>query len=283
MSRATFTPLARRTFVLGLLMAGLALPGSAKSKPRPAAVPVPSPSPCPTPAPAQPPEARRGLEIKWVRDSGEYAAAARQVYLFAAQAVSAGAASARAEDARRGVATGPLAVVLDLDETALDNSVYQLERDTYGLDFDAGSWDAWVERGQAGAVPGAADFVAGARALGVRVVWLSNRDHAAADVTRRNMQALGLWGADDTLCLKVDRASSDKAARRAQVRSGDGACGLGAPARVLAYVGDQLGDFPADGEESEPARRAECVGARCFLLPNPMYGSWTRAVTRPRP
>src|SRR5262245_50862862 len=88
------------------------------------------------------------LGIKYVRDSEEYATLARQVYRGATGAVISSAAG--------GAFWG---VILDIDETALDNSSYQLERGAYGLPYDDASWNAWVNRRVATAVPGVVDFV----------------------------------------------------------------------------------------------------------------------------
>ena len=80
------------------------------------------------------------LGIKYMRDSEEYATLTRQVYRIAGEAVTRAASSAAG---RR------WAVVLDIDETTLDNSTYQLERAAYGVPYDDKTWDAWVERREA--------------------------------------------------------------------------------------------------------------------------------------
>lgn len=224
------------------------------------------------PCSCEPPREPSHLEIKWVRDSAEYAALVRQVYRQATSAVRA-AAQQRASGRDWGV-------VLDIDETALDNSVYQLERAAYGKPFDDASWNDFVRRMQSPAVPGVAQFVAAVRAAGGRVAWISNRDDVTREETRRNMVHVGLWGDDDRLCLQTERAYT-KAVRRREVSTGTGACGWpGRPVEVLGYVGDQLGDFPAAGEDVPDAGRDEAMGTRFFLLPDPMYGSWTTRVTR---
>lgn len=268
-----------------------------RPKPGTAAVGV-CPSPCPTPAPtpaARPPDATEALAVKYVRDSAEYATLTRMVYGLAAEAVARAAAEhehERDEALRAGQPADEraLAVVLDVDETALDNSAYQLERAAYRLPFSDDSWDAWVRRRAAGVVPGVADFVREARARHVRVAWISNRDDgdASSQATRANLAAWGLWDDADRLCLQpVDssgkRVDRSKEERRRQLRAGQGACSLGTRARVLAYVGDQLGDFPKDDEPEAEATRATGFGRRYFLLPDPMYGGWTNAVTRPLP
>jgi 5'-nucleotidase (lipoprotein e(P4) family) len=134
-----------------------------------------------------PPADTRGLEIKWVRDSDEYAVIARQIYRLAADAV----------DRARASVTGPWAVVLDVDETTLDNSIYQVERSVYGLPYDNDAWTAWVLRKEAPAVPGVKTFIERVRAAGGHVAWISNRDAALADAIRANLAMVGVWSDDD--------------------------------------------------------------------------------------
>jgi acid phosphatase len=212
----------------------------------------------------------RELGIKYMRDSEEYATLARQVYRMAGEAVE--------RDATRG--GGPWAVVLDIDETALDNSIYQLERAAYGQPFEAVSWAAWIGRREAAAVPGVAGFIRLVRHAGGRVAWISNRDAKLAEPTRENLEALGLWDAGDRLCAQ-NTPQHTKADRRREVVAGQGDCSWnGTPMRVLAFVGDQLGDFPGTSEEIAETGSDTAFGHRCFLLPNSMYGAWTTAVTR---
>jgi acid phosphatase len=216
----------------------------------------------------QPPA--RELGIKYVRDSEEYATLTRQVYRMAGEAVE--------RDAKAG--GGAWAVVLDIDETALDNSVYQLERAAYGQPFEAASWAAWIERREAAAVPGVAAFIQIVRHAGGRVAWISNRDAKLAEPTRANLEALGLWDAGDRMCAQKTPLHT-KADRRREVLAGDGDCSWrGSPMRILAFVGDQLGDFPAASEQILGTGVDAAFGRHCFLLPNSMYGSWTSSVTR---
>jgi 5'-nucleotidase (lipoprotein e(P4) family) len=218
-----------------------------------------------------PPAATRELGIKYVRDSEEYAVLARQVYRLAGDAV---------ERARTGV-SGPWAVVLDIDETTLDNSLYQVERAVYGLPFENESWNAWVKRQEAPAVPGVKAFVERVRAAGGHVAWISNREAALADAIRANLASVGVWTDDDRLCgAKRDYPKSQ---RRHEVVAGTGECSWSnTPMRVLAFVGDQLGDFPAAAEMIPDTGTDEAFGKTCFLLPNPMYGDWASRVTRLR-
>ena len=82
------------------------------------------------------------LETRWIRDSIEYHTLAEQTYRMALQSVE-----SEAKNHKR------WGVVLDLDETVLDNSTYQLERHAYGNKFEMNSWNAWCERRAATAIP----------------------------------------------------------------------------------------------------------------------------------
>jgi 5'-nucleotidase (lipoprotein e(P4) family) len=213
------------------------------------------------------------LGIKYVRDSEEYATLARQVYRMAGGAVITGVAF----DDRRS-----WGVILDIDETALDNSSYQLERGAYGLPYDDASWNAWVNRRAATAVPGVVDFVAKVRQAGGHVAWISNRDISVRDATRANLVSERLWNDDDRLCMAEGTART-KRVRRGEVVTGQGACAWpNRPLRIVVFVGDQLGDFPEPDEKIPDTGTDDAFGRTCFLLPNPMYGSWTSKVTRVR-
>lgn len=224
------------------------------------------------PAAAQSPAALHGLHVKYVRDSEEYATLTRQIYRTALAAVL--------EANRSSPDQTPWIVVLDVDETALDNSAYELERETYWVPFDDETWNAYVARRASEAVPGAREFVRSVRAAGGRIAWITNRDEIVREDTRENLRRVGLWDDSDRLCPRSSREDT-KAARRREVVTGTGRCSWdGRPVRVLAFIGDALGDFPAAGEDIAEAGNDAAFGRRFFLMPNPMYGTWTRRVTR---
>jgi 5'-nucleotidase (lipoprotein e(P4) family) len=248
---------------------------------------APCPSPCPPPPAPLPASAQRSLEIKYVRDSAEYATLARQVYRLAGAAVD-------TEAARRRIAglTTAWGVVLDLDETVLDNSVYQLDRASYGLAYESRSWASWIAAATAGSVPGAKTFLDRVRVGGGHVVFITDRDAtlmAVDDVqidgvaaTRLNLVREGLWSSDDALCL---RNHNTKVERRAAVASGDSRCSWkGGALDVVAFIGDQMSDFPQKSETLfRGAGMDDSFGRIFFLLPNPMYSGavgWTNSVTR---
>jgi 5'-nucleotidase (lipoprotein e(P4) family) len=218
----------------------------------------------------------QNLGIKYMRDSQEYATLARQVYRTAELAV---------RTAAQGLQKGAWVVSLDIDETALDNSAYQLEREAYRLPFDVVSFNAWVMRRQAAAVPGVAEFAQTVHQLGGKIAWISNRDAQTLEATRANLTALQLWSDQDRLCLQAQTTPRPpKRTRRSEVLAGQGECSWpGTKMRFIAFVGDQMGDFP-EADEGIPGTGTDLAfGRTCFLLPQAMYGDWVTRVTRTLP
>lgn len=205
-------------------------------------------------APVQP-----DLGTRWVRDSVEYDAVVAGTYASALDEIL--------HDATRLAPDTGWVVVSDVDETLVDNSGYQVE--VAGA-YTPETWAEWEASGKAVAMPGAVDFVARVHAAGGRMAFVTNRRNH--DATLELLKARGLWAESDRLCVRTE--ASDKGPRRASVREGTALCGWeGEPMSVLAYLGDQRGDFPAEGEEPEALSP---WGDRWFMLPNPMYGSWAR-------
>jgi 5'-nucleotidase (lipoprotein e(P4) family) len=190
------------------------------------------------------------------------------------RAVSPGVCGGVGARARAGATRtrGAWAVILDADETILDNSTYQMRQAARGRGFEPASWDDWVREQQATALPGAAEFLALVRDLGGRIVIVTNRDEPVCDATRSNMAAAGL-AADFVLCRV--KGVSDKNPRFDAVQRGTATPDVGA-LEVVMWVGDNIQDFPALRQDarSRPEDALAQFGRTYFLLPNPMYGSW---------
>jgi 5'-nucleotidase (lipoprotein e(P4) family) len=228
---------------------------------------APQPVPVtPAPAPQQAARAARLPEsVRWFRSSAEQRALYVQIYHAAGEQLPRRAA---------GLLAGSWAVILDADETALDNSPYQRERALLDSGFTPASWDAWVRRASAEALPGAAAFTRRVHELGGRVAIVSNRDEALCPPTRENLRAVGV-AADVVLCRP--EGTTDKNPRFQAIAAGTAAPGLPA-LRVVMWVGDNIQDFPGLSQDLRFADESALTdfGVKYFLLPNPMYGSWER-------
>jgi 5'-nucleotidase (lipoprotein e(P4) family) len=223
----------------------------------------------------------------WMQRAPEYRAITEQVYRLATQKLAdpaPGSAAVEQKDvAPEVLARMPTAVIMDLDETVLDNTVYQARLLRDGTLYNAKSWGEWVGAGEAEAVPGAREYIAAARKLGHTVFFITNRDCTAPPptaqdpcpaetATMRNLVALGIDKAPDPDHLLLRKEKPDwntgiKTQRRAFIAQ---------KYRIIALVGDDLGDFvdpkvyAGDRERLEPR-----FGSSWFVLPNPIYGSWT--------
>ena len=201
-------------------------------------------------------------EVRWVRTSAEWRAIALQTYRLA---------TGRMEELARGRPAGSWAVVLDADETVLDNSEYQRRLAATGTRYVDSTWALWVRERAATAVPGAPAFTARVRALGGRIAIVTNRADTLCADTRENLRRVG---AEVDVVLCKPPGMSDKNPRFRAVERGTALPGAGALA-VLLWIGDNIQDFPgltqrARGDDAALAP----FGDRWFLLPNPMYGSW---------
>lgn len=180
-------------------------------------------------------------------------------------------------DANLAVAKARPAVIVDVDETVLDNSVYQVRAARDGNTFDPVSWTAWCKEGAAPALPGALEFLKYAAGKGCTVFYITNRNAEEKEGTISNLAKLGFPNADAEH-VRVMADGSDKTARRAAVKA-EGY-------EVVLLVGDQLTDFDQrmkkrDGTRDLGKREnlADSMARYFILLPNPMYGTWLDAVT----
>lgn len=220
--------------------------------------------------------------VAWMQTSAEYRGIAEQAYHQAAVSLREALAdrSWTADPEQRGGYAGlPPAIILDVDETVLDNSPFQARLIQTGREYNAEQWAEWVREASAEPVPGALEFTRYAASEEVAVFYVTNRDSHLESATHANLIALGfpLSEEEDRLLTRGEREDwgSNKATRRAFV---------GERYRILMLVGDDLNDFvPADGVLVEQRsalaeRHAEFWGTRWIVIPNPAYGSWERTL-----
>jgi acid phosphatase len=275
---------------VSLLAAGLAvslLTLAACKRTEPAAAPAEAAAPAAA-ATAKPTGAHDNLNaVAWVQTSIEYRAITTQTFRAAADHLDV-ALKEKNWDAlvpsERGNAAAGLkpAVVMDVDETVLDNSPYQARLIRDGKEYDEISWDQWVAEKKAKPLPGVVDFAKAAAEKGVTILYISNRAVHLKEATLANLREAGLPVADDSVFLGLgtvlegcEQNGSEKNCRRRLA---------GQQYRVLMQFGDQIGDFVQVEANTRDGRLAlfdeydDWFGERWWMLPNPTYGSWEPAL-----
>lgn len=222
---------------------------------------APPAAPTPAVAPAAG-IATNSNDVKWARVSAEHRAIYLETYRAAADRLATMAASH---------VQGTWAVILDADETVLDNSEYEAGRIPFGGSFDSRTWALWVMEGRAPALPGALGFTNRVHDLGGKVVIVTNRGEPQCPITRANLERASI-PADMVLCKA---ATDDKNPRFEAVQNGSAVPGVPALV-VLEWIGDNIQDFPHLSQEmrNEPESAFAKFGESYFALPNAMYGSW---------
>lgn len=197
----------------------------------------------------------------WFQQSAEYRALAYQSFNFAKIAF----------DQAQVAANQTKAVVVDLDETMIDNSIYEGALIKYGASFSNKTWSAWEQHGTPTALPGAVAFASYVNSHGGKMYYISNRSDDNKAPTMKTLEALGFPGVSaDTVLLKTD--TSNKDVRYNQVLQHD---------PIVLYIGDNLNDFMGVYGKNTVAARKEWVdanknmfGVKYIMMPNPMYGNW---------
>lgn len=222
----------------------------------------------------------RGLDANlYMAASAEYRAACYQAFALAERLV------AERLKARPAGSSRKPAVVMDLDETVLDNGGFQASQLRGNFAYDQARWDEWERTGGPSLrlIPGAKEFIAAAERAGVTVCHISNRNEKSRAETKAALERLGV-PVHSEIELQLATDTSDKTERRARVAEAFD---------IVLLVGDNLRDFDERfrSPKAEPAaaiaaRKAavdatrDAFGTRWVILPNPAYGEWTKPLGR---
>jgi 5'-nucleotidase (lipoprotein e(P4) family) len=230
--------------------------------PAPAAAQQPQPTPTPVDN-----EYQVGA-ILWTQTAGEWRALCYQAFTLAHMVLDNDLKAHKSKKERR-------ALVVDVDETVLDNSPQQARLVKEHMGFNQTEWAKWTASAQAAAIPGAVEFLRYADAKGVRVFYITNRNEAERAGTMANLQKVGFPNVtNESVLLRAD--TSSKEPRRQKVA---------AQYRIVLLMGDNLNDFDVAFEKKTVAERLAAVeqnrdkfGTRYVVLPNAMYGDWESAI-----
>jgi 5'-nucleotidase (lipoprotein e(P4) family) len=208
----------------------------------------------------------------WQHSSAEYECAVQQAYRLAQDNLDKALADdqwSAAPEQGDNAATLPPAILLDLDETVIDNTEYEIRIIRELGQYSPESFAQWCESAEAPSITGAAEFIDYAASRQVEVFYYSARKEALRGCTARNLRALGLPFSDDSHLLLDDGTS--KSEYRSMIAS---------RYRLLLLLGDNLEDF-VEGSMVESGLRRELAqryarrwGREWIILPNPMYGHW---------
>ena len=214
--------------------------------------------------------------VLWMQTGAEWRALTRQIYRQGERmldtALEDGSWTAALEQTEDPSGLPP-AVILDVDETVLDNSSFEAQLITQDTTFQTDPWNEWCRLEQALPIPGAVEFTQYAAERGVTVFYLTNRRHEVEEATRRNLEKHGfpLDPEEDTLLTRAEREEwdvSDKSGRRVEIAS---------RYRVLLLFGDDLNDFVSRsrvlaGREKRAWSRSTTLtgvaGGSCFPIPH---------------
>lgn len=232
----------------------------------------------------QPPANDQLDAVLWTQTSIEHELIYRQVFASATRQLDAALADPTWDALPlppRNLSGLPPAVVVDIDETVLDNVPLNARDILTNQVYSYDRWNTWVDQAKAQALPGAVEFLQAADKKGITVYYITNREHSQVQATVNNLRLRGFPVAHNEQVLAAstptghcEQAGYGKNCRRQWVAS---------HARVLMLAGDSFGDFvQAEHNTLADQRKAAApylawLGQRWFLLPNPTYGNWYSA------
>ncbi len=211
----------------------------------------------------------------FMQKAAEYRALAYQAYNLARWQLDADLDKKNLKKLPKAEQKKPRAVMIDIDETVLDNSPNQAFQIKNRAAFNNKDWLAWVEMRKAKAIPGAVDFVNYANSKGVNVYFVSNRNEVERTATIENLKRVGIVNVRDENVLLRTKDSSKEERRHVILQKH----------RIVLFIGDNLDDHSKGFEKksvadrfAETDRAKDLFGKQYIMLPNAMYGTWESAI-----
>tara|TARA_A100001035_G_scaffold254664_1_gene228686 strand:- start:250 stop:1077 length:828 start_codon:yes stop_codon:yes gene_type:complete len=221
------------------------------------------------------------LSVLYVQTSTEFAANNIQTFNNASKALDMALQDktwTAALEQKNNFSSKKPAIIVDVDETVLDNSSFQSRTILSGLSYPNG-WAKWVNESNASAVEGAYEFLHYANDSDVKIFYVTNRLESFREPTIKNLKRLGLPFDDNknTLLMRVDENVRDKTERRKYIAD---------DYRIVLLVGDQLTDFISTKEayvfhsdrKKLAKKYSDMWGSKWFMITNPTYGRWELSI-----
>jgi len=207
------------------------------------------------------------MSVLWFQRSAEMRALFYQAFNLARVRLDQDRAAIKKESKR--------AVVVDIDETLLDNSPHmgKLIADNEIFPY---AWTDWVNRAEAEPLPGAVEFLTYAVSMGYDIFYVSNRSaKTETEGTIENLRKKRFpQVSSDHIMLKEEQSSKEERRRTIEKTH-----------EIVLFIGDNLNDLDSVFEKKSVADRSVEVdrakdkfGSKFIVLPNPMYGDWESAI-----
>src|SRR6056300_1545417 len=213
-------------------------------------------------------QAQSMLAVLYAQSSAEYEANNLQTFAGAKLALEKALANKNwtaAIEQKEDFSEKPPAVILDIDETVLNNIPFQARSIIKGESYPNG-WVEWMLEEASTSVAGVSEFLKYADSKGIKIFYVTNRIAIAEEATR------------NILLMKNENGwTSDKVSRRELIAQ---------DYRILLLIGDQLGDFISldeatagmDSRKEIAAKYEEMWGKKWFMITNPIYGRWEASI-----
>ena len=221
------------------------------------------------------------LSVLYVQTSTEFAANNIQTFNNASKALDMALQDktwTAALEQKNNFSSKKPAIIVDVDETVLDNSSFQSRTILSGLSYPNG-WAKWVNESKASAVEGVYEFLHHVNDNDVKIFYVTNRLESFREPTIKNLKRLGLPFDDNknTLLMRVDENVRDKTERRRNIAD---------DYRIVLLVGDQLTDFISTKEayvfhsdrKKLAKKYSDMWGSKWFMITNPTYGRWELSI-----
>lgn len=213
--------------------------------------------------------------VLFMQHAAEYRALAYQAFNWAKMTLDADFNKKNVKKLPKTIRKMPRAVVVDVDETVLDNSPQQANAIKLRKTFNPKDWQDWCNLRIAKPIPGAVEFLQYANSKGVKVFYVTNREQPERAATLDNLKSAGFPDVtEETVVTKTDTSSKEK--RRNDIE---------AKYRIVILLGDNLNDHDQQFEKKSIADRfaetdnaKQLWGTKFIVLPNVMYGEWENAV-----
>ena len=168
------------------------------------------------------------------------------------------------------------AVIVDIDETILNNSPFEGRVILSDSSYTNNNWDHWISKSNADTLPGALSFLKYAESKGVETFYISNRLLSQIEPTIKNLKKFDFPFADENHLLFLSDKNNSKDLRRKKVD---------ADYDIVLLCGDNLADLSSAFDFREENQLNDSInkyssdfGKRFIILPNPMYGNWENPI-----